>query len=132
MNTGLRFWCVLLLVVLLPLKAALAAGMACHWHAAEAAQTQAYPCHAMAPQTAMPAESAHDAAQMVILAGDAAGDSDASSALACAAACSAPPLPGVAVGEPAGPPSGRDWRERPVMPPGSVDPCGLEKPPRSS
>lgn len=132
MNTGPRFWCVLLLVVLLPLKAAFAAGMACHRQAAEAAQAHAHPCHAMASQTAMPAESADDAAQMAILAGADAADPDAASALVCAAACSAPPLPGVAVGEPAGPPAGRDWRERPVMPPGSVDPFGLEKPPRSA
>ena len=138
MNTGLRFWCAVVLALLLPLKAAVAAGMACHLRAAEAAQAHAHPCHVMAPQGAASAAIplAHAVAQPPAYATSAspddAVDADAASALVCAAACSAPPLPGVSVADPAGPATGRDWRERPVVPPGSVDPFGLEKPPRSS
>jgi hypothetical protein len=137
MNKGLRFWCAVVLALLLPLKAAVAAGMACHLRAAEAAQAHAHPCHAMAPQGAestafpLPDAAAQSPAHALSASLDDVVDADAASALVCAAACSAPPLPGVSVADPAGPRAGHDWRERPVMPPGSVDPFGLEKPPRS-
>jgi hypothetical protein len=125
MIRGPRFWCALALALLLPLKAAMAVGAACHLQAAASAQAAghaiAHPCHEAAA-------AEHPAGDDV----SAQPESDGTLRLACAAACAAPLLPGAAACGAQDPLAGRDWREHPFARPGSVDPSGLEKPPRTS
>ncbi len=126
MVKSLRFWCTLALALLLPLKAAMAVGAACHLQGAgahAAGQAGAHPCQEAAASAhhASATNSAEPEAQ-----------ADAAMALVCAAACAAPLLPGAATGGSQGPLAGHDWREQPFARPGSFEPTGLEKPPRST
>lgn len=136
MSNRVRFWLVLLLALVLPVKGVMAvSGSLCHVPGAESARsaphghphaTQA--SHDAGPAQAQPGSALHDPQRIApgaITAADGA-------CLACASVCGAPPLPAGASLAVAGDLPARAWSAlAPSTPPSHV-PAGLERPPRST
>jgi hypothetical protein len=130
--TKLKFWLVLLLALILPIKGAMATvGMLCHVPASQLVQA--------AP--ASHAHASHDAGRVLAEVGhhqhqhatSDSSDADVSpaSCLACAAVCGASPVPASgSLNLPTFEPS-RDWRRLTLLAPPSREMAGLERPPRS-
>lgn len=126
----LKFWLVLLLAFILPVKGAMAAaGMLCHVPASQ----QSHLAHEQTahPQShAQAAGASHDAGHHHGTDPSRDGAAD-ESCLACAAVCGASPLPATTGVElPVSAPV-RDWRVSTLVEPPSLTLDGLERPPRS-
>jgi hypothetical protein len=133
--TKLKYWLVVLLALILPVKGAMAtAGMLCHVPASQ--QVQVSHGHvASASHESSAASGSHDASHGSVQShhgeAGAAGTSTDTSCLACAAVCAASPLPPAPLVslpplEPA-----RDWQRLALVAPPSLALAGLERPPRS-
>ncbi len=133
----LKYWLVLLLAVILPLKGAMAsAAMLCHSQASQqVVEIHEHEAHSM--HNAHSAHASHVASESdsaVHQHSDGADTGDTPSyatCLACAAVCGASPLPvalslSLPVLEPA-----RDWRGLALLEPPDAVSAGLERPPRS-
>lgn len=131
----LKYWLVVLLALILPVKGAMAtAGMLCHVPASQHVQSShGSASHDMHQEHAVArALEASDAATTHHgTAADTHEGSVVTSCLACAAVCGASPLPpkmGTAL--PAFE-AARDWRGLALVAPPSLTLAGLERPPRS-
>ena len=127
----LKYWLVLLLVAILPIKGAMAvAGVLCHVPAAQQVQSG----HDHGPHAEHDTHAtggSHDAAHYAHGADASLSEVPDVSCLACAAVCGASPLPTTfGFSLPASKPA-RDWRDSTVVEPPSRSLAGLERPPRS-
>ncbi len=132
--TKLKYWLVLLLALILPVKGAMATvGMLCHVPTSQ--QMHVSHAHAAGASHESAAAGSHGATHGTVHShhGDsgAAATSTDTSCLACAAVCAASPLPpapalSLPLLEPA-----RDWQGLALVAPASLALTGLERPPRS-
>lgn len=131
-----KYWLVLLLAVILPLKGAMAAaGMLCHVPTAAAALVAPMPhehgLSSYGESHSHDAAAGHDVGSHHADAGDANGKASDSSCRACAAICGASPLPpAIADRVPTLEPV-RDWYVLVVPKPPHLTLAGLERPPRT-
>lgn len=129
-SVKLKYWLVVLLAAILPLKGAMAvAGVLCHVPASHQAQSvhdhRLVQAHGTLPDVGAQDDSHHSHG-----ADASAGEVQDVSCLACAAVCGASPLPttlgfGLPVSEPT-----RDWRDFAVIEPPDMSLDGLKRPPR--
>lgn len=127
----LKYWLVLLLALILPVKGAMAAvGMLCHVPASQQVllvhDHASHEMHDVQASADLPDASHHHHGS-----GDSSGHAPDTSCLACAAVCGASPLPtALGLNLPAFDPV-RDWRVFASAEPTSLSLAGLERPPRS-
>jgi hypothetical protein len=126
MLTMVKYWLVLLLALILPVKGVMAtAGVLCHDVVQPLQSVQQDGAHQS--HQANGAHEAHEAHE----AGDPSVQTQGTSCLACAAVCGASSLPAsTALSLPVSEPT-RDWRVIAAIEPPSPSLRGLERPPRS-